>query len=80
MKRVAGFSSLNNLTHFDDISALTEGRTPQVFSSPNLSNVAILQNEMDTLHFVQIIQRVQKQTVNFPPVNCWACKESIKSD
>lgn len=30
MKRVAGLSSLNNLTHFDDISALTEGRAPQV--------------------------------------------------
>ncbi|XP_061196314.1 neuroguidin-like [Saccostrea echinata] len=27
MRRVAGFSSLNNLTHFDDISALTEGQT-----------------------------------------------------
>nr|XP_022343323.1 neuroguidin-like isoform X1 [Crassostrea virginica] len=33
MKKVAGFSSLNNLTHFDDISALTEGRTPQAGSS-----------------------------------------------
>ncbi|XP_056014902.1 neuroguidin-like [Ostrea edulis] len=33
MKRVAGFSSLNNLTHFDDISALTEGRTSQSGSS-----------------------------------------------
>lgn len=33
MKRVAGLSSLNNLTHFDDISALTEGRAPQAGGS-----------------------------------------------
>lgn len=74
MKRVAGLSSLNNLTHFDDISALTEGRAPQVLLW-HLSPIS----QLSGFRYGALPARL-KPVCYFPPVNCWVWTESILSD
>lgn len=82
MKRVAGLSSLNNLTHFDDISALTEGRAPQVLllhcfdiSLSPISQLSGFRFGALSANYTRL-----RPDCHFPPVNGRVWTESILSD